>query len=356
MGFDLGGALGGGAAGAWAGWRLGRWGGPWLGGAGAIIGGVGGFIGGGFARSTETGEGIKDRVARAVTGRSLLPTLEQKAEVSVWGNPQASRRLLYWQAAAIAFGLCKPRARGTVFSREFTNFDIPASMIALNWNTEENAVHLTLYQRISWGILQIGGTPDADRRCQIFDGPPENIVGGQWEWFAGATARSFPGVGASKAIDLDADGKNFVNSLQLTSWPAYIDKNHTSGRISQSPAPPGDLNSRSFPTNASDPAVRSLDPTAWYTSPEYLLFSALSSPCGTGDNTFAPLPPPATITTLTTTGITPVAPTDPPWWSTITLPFFPGTGSSPLPPSPPASVTGPDGNPVVLPPPQDLPY
>lgn len=197
-----------------------------------------------------------------------MPKLEESADITVYGNPNAKRGDLYWLATAIAFGLIK--------RRDLVRIGPPAGLIMMEYNVELNRVRFVVQQNTSWmPSLLIPGT-DRAKHIQLFHGPADIVRGGAWQWNA-AGIPNFPG----KIIG-DKGGWDIVTGWEgkeiITPNPAYV---HLDGnlKVSESPPPPGDSISRGTPTLAANPTVRALRPDAWYTNPEYLLFNALSEPC-----------------------------------------------------------------------------
>lgn len=240
-------------------------------------------------------QGTVDIAHQALLGKSLLPNLEQKVDVYIAGNPRATRYDMYWQAAAIAFGLVRPRAvTATLPSGIVSFYSPPANSITLSYNSEERSLTFSLFHSISWAYLQVAsfdptgvGTGDPNiYYTQIFHGPIEEYIGGNWVIFSPTTG-GFP-----KEATMNKNNP-YVGATMLTPNPMYEDKNPrmpTGLRISDSPLPSGDGVSRGWPTHASDPLVSAADLMATYTRPEYLVWSALSTPCGVAENTYNRIP------------------------------------------------------------------
>jgi hypothetical protein len=255
------------------------------------------------------GKGVKDS----------LPKCVERVTVTVFGGPTATRKDLYRLAMAIVWG--------KIQRRDALRLMPPGGSLVLSYDLEAKSVTVECQILTTYAAALVGRLrKSSNRTYEIFTGPAESVVGGEW-----AFTSVLPGLPGSP---LGMDTKNgFEGRTLLTSDGTYTDKGGL--RVSRSPTPQGDKISRGLATIARNPSVRNLDPKNWNNAPDILLFAALSEPCGAA-NLFSPVyaPPPAIFAP-------PESPTSPASLSSGTPMYSDGTPSAPSYPPPTMVVDNP---------------
>jgi hypothetical protein len=252
--------------------------------------------------------------------KKCLPRWEEEVSATVYGGPTSTRKSLYRLAMALVWG--------KIQRRDFIRILPPAGFLKLEYNLEEKSVNVTC-RMVTTYLPALLGLIRTARSYELFQGPAETAVGGEW-----AFTSILPGLPGSPGIDLK---NGFENRVLITPNAAYNDATGTV-RVSRSPTPPGDRISRGYATVARSPAATLGDPANWNNTPDFLLWAALSEPCGAKNLNqpvysptplgYYPIPSPGlppTGTTLTGSP-SPYAPPDP----TVTTPPGP-LPTAPLP-------------------------
>ena len=152
----------------------------------------------------------------------------------------------------------------------------------------------------------------------MFEGPENEYVGGGW-----AFTSALPG--APGGLNNGPDGfqlgetprNGFEGRLLITSGPLYTDWAGNT-RVSRAPTPQGDKISRGVSPVANSSASSNYDPKNTR-SPEYLIYSALSTPCTNPGNLRTPVvAPPVMVPPGTSPAPTIPTPTTPPTGTTLT--------------------------------------
>lgn len=203
---------------------------------------------------------------------AVFPTLEEEADITVYMNPGASRVDGYFLAIGTAFGFIK--------NRDLTGKLLPNGFIGIEYHAEQNMVRFVCRQESTWkGTLQSLSKPASvggSRPLALFNGPPEETVGGDWQWYN-------PGInGIPRKGGVGAFAR-WKDRVILAPTATYVDVGDGNKRkLAKSPTPPGDHHSRGQAGPAGSAEVKTLDPKYQLTHPHYLLFNALLGPCDAG--------------------------------------------------------------------------
>lgn len=115
--------------------------------------------------------------------QSVLPHLENEATVTVTGNPRATRRELYFLAAATGFALAK---RYDVLP----GLSLPPSILMVEWDAGGNTVKFYVKYRTNLFTSSLAN-PTALGGLTLYTGPPETVYGAAWS-FNGALSPGTP--------------------------------------------------------------------------------------------------------------------------------------------------------------------
>lgn len=189
-----------------------------------------------------------------------MPRMEEEMDVRVWGGPASTRLRLYRLAMALVWG--------KIQRRDLVRLISPPGLLMLEYNLESNSVRV-FCRIVTTYTASLLGRLRGRRKIELFEGPPEISIGGEWAFTSVLPNVGFVGI---------QEENGFEGRTILTPEPMYEDDIFGS-KVSRSPTPPGDRLSRGLATVAGSPQVQRADPVNWNRTPAYLLWAALSEPC-----------------------------------------------------------------------------
>jgi hypothetical protein len=123
---------------------------------------------------------------------AVWPTAFEEVEVTVYGSPDASKKDLYFLAAAIAFGKCPRRDL-------FADLPVPGTVIVRDSLTDPIVTFKLQYTYP--GVAYAAATIGTMR--QLFEGPSNEVIGATWpnSWLWWKSTGQIPNAGPLKYKD-----------------------------------------------------------------------------------------------------------------------------------------------------------
>lgn len=159
---------------------------------------------------------------------SFTPTLYDHVEVTVKGQPGASKKQLYWLAMCAAFGVARRFDKFNIVRPPFPGVKVfvnpPPGVIMMEYDASENWVRCVIDYEYSTADVYSGTRRKQAFDSELFQGPECEVKGGPFEW-TGRGSVTGAGIPVS-SLDtrynvpvLPFDGKTIVTPCPQTRDP-----------------------------------------------------------------------------------------------------------------------------------------